>query len=334
MGILGGFKAVTKSGSTSGSVNAVKAEVAKKLVDYKENIQKVTAMLQDQTRTRFVVICIAEFLSISETKRLLQELKKNQIRASHVIVNQLVVENALSKEELSRLEALAEVGDLKIDPTLLEKTIHACRLTTARKEIQQKYLNELIAFESSNDILEGLCQVPLLSMEPTGNDAILYFSKLLMKDVNTKIASSTEPIVPSIGETVRVMQLEKSPQFNVSEGKVITKIDEVTGRVGVSILTENNKKKKLSLLPKNLSIVRTLPSPKKSIESDSATKESKVETESDIRKDHVDPGSDNSIMTKKVMKVIEEDPEIRDLVQTNPRLKDAIDDCASNPSML
>jgi anion-transporting ArsA/GET3 family ATPase len=42
------------------------------------------------------VVCIAEYLSISETRRLLQELERNRVRASHVFVNQLVVEHALS----------------------------------------------------------------------------------------------------------------------------------------------------------------------------------------------------------------------------------------------
>ena len=43
---------------------------------YRQGIQKVAKMLQDQERTRFVVVCIAEYLSICETRRLLQELKK------------------------------------------------------------------------------------------------------------------------------------------------------------------------------------------------------------------------------------------------------------------
>ena len=42
----------------------------------RQGIQKVAKMLQDQERTRFVVVCIAEYLSICETRRLLQELKK------------------------------------------------------------------------------------------------------------------------------------------------------------------------------------------------------------------------------------------------------------------
>ena len=42
----------------------------------RQGIQKVAKMLQDRERTRFVVICIAEYLSICETRRLLQELRK------------------------------------------------------------------------------------------------------------------------------------------------------------------------------------------------------------------------------------------------------------------
>ena len=60
-------------------------------------------MLQDQKRTRFVVVCIAEYLSISETQRLLQELAKNGVRASHIVVNQLVVKSALGKKELAEV---------------------------------------------------------------------------------------------------------------------------------------------------------------------------------------------------------------------------------------
>ena len=62
-------------------------------------------MLQDQKRTRFVVVCIAEYLSVSETQRLLQELQKNRVRVSHIIVNQLVVKSALGKEELAEVSA-------------------------------------------------------------------------------------------------------------------------------------------------------------------------------------------------------------------------------------
>jgi len=107
-----------------------KEEVAEMLESYKRGIQKVALMLQDQQRTRFVVVCIAEYLSVSESQRLLQELKKYKVRASHVIVNQPVIENALSKQELTELEELAEIGVVALDKELLSKTIHACRLNT------------------------------------------------------------------------------------------------------------------------------------------------------------------------------------------------------------
>jgi len=64
----------------------------------RQGIQKVAKMLQDQERTRFVVVCIAEYLSICETRRLLQELKKCQVTASHIVVNQLIDDYLTSNE--------------------------------------------------------------------------------------------------------------------------------------------------------------------------------------------------------------------------------------------
>ena len=84
-------------GSSSSKKRLVaKEDVAEMLENYRRGIQKVALMLQDQRRTRFIVVCIAEYLSVSETQRLLRKLKKNQVRASHIIVNQVVVESAQS----------------------------------------------------------------------------------------------------------------------------------------------------------------------------------------------------------------------------------------------
>ena len=129
------MKGLASTGSTTASAKraAAKKKISQNLEKYKRDIQKVALMLQDQARTRFVVVCIAEFLSVSETKRLLAELRGNQVKASHVIVNQLVTQDALDGKQLEELEALAEVGGLSLNQELLQRTIHACRLTTSRK---------------------------------------------------------------------------------------------------------------------------------------------------------------------------------------------------------
>jgi len=329
------FKGLTSASGTKAKKKVnMKEEISQKLIKYKESIQKVGSMLQDQERTRFVVVCIAEFLSISETKRLLQELKKNKVRASHVIVNQLVVKDALSREELNQLESMAEVGNLQMNQILLKKTIHACRLTTARKDIQHKYLAALKSCEETREILEGICEVPLLAEEVTGIEALSRFSKLLV--TNSFVTSNEEEnggtsIVensPSLGDVVRIMGLEKSPNLNGLEGKIISDVDMNTGRYGVSIVYQG-KTKSVALQPKNISIVRAVEFPEPSKKQPRLSEAKSDTLASDESGNDSNPISQNTM--NKAMTVLE-DPEVKEMIEQNPRVKAAVEDVIANPA--
>jgi len=333
------FKGLSTTGGTSSATKKIniKEEVSQKLIDYKHSIQKVATMLQDQTRTQFVVVCIAEYLSVCETQRLLQELVKNKVKASHVVVNQLVVEDALSAEELTQLERMAEVGDLQMDQSLLKKTVHACRLTTARKAIQQKYLNVLKGYDETKGMLDGICEVPLLAEEVTGIDAIVRFSHLLLTDVapnafaiDVEDKSMMATKVPrqdvlEVGNTVRIMGLEKSDYLNGLEGNIITEMNAKTGRYGVSIIYKGEIKK-LALQPKNISIVRSSGADLSSAEP--SKKHQRLDESNEIGDKNPPVASQNTI--SKAMGVLE-DPEIKEMIAKNPRLKDAVEDVLKNP---
>lgn len=350
---------VMKGMASSASLNrkSAKDEVATMLENYKRGIQKVALMLQDQRRTRFVVVCIAEYLSVSESQRLLQELKKNKVRASHVIVNQLVVDSALTKEELVELEELAEIGVVALDKELLSKTIHACRLTTARKGIQEKYLRQLKKFPETEKILDGICEVPLLAEEVTGVDALRRFAKYM---VNNPPSSEEKPSensgcpkrlydeqinsgqndeecdkmnvdsndidsswIPSAGDSVKIQGLVKAAQYNEKEGMIVSPLDPTTNRYGVRISPfQLDGKGEMRGKGKTLALHKQ----NLLLLHDTDAKKAKNNMDTDPI---MMPTSTEQNVNK--AKSLLDDPEIMKMVEENPKFKEAVLDCLENP---
>ena len=61
-----------------------------KMQGLKRSVEEVNAQFRDPTLTTFVCVAAAEFLSLFESERLIQELARNDIDVHNIIVNQVL----------------------------------------------------------------------------------------------------------------------------------------------------------------------------------------------------------------------------------------------------
>ena len=116
----------------------------------KERIEKVNKQFQDDDFTTFVAVCIPEKLSVYETSRLMEELAKQDIDLSNIVVNQVCTP----------------------DPT------KGCEQCLARRSMQDKYLKQI------EDIfnLHHVVHVPQGRREVIGEDLLIQFGSIIFGD--------------------------------------------------------------------------------------------------------------------------------------------------------
>ena len=63
-----------------------------KIDEYLPAVRQIKTEFKDPEKTSFVCVCIAEFLSLYETERLIVELMKLEIDTQSIVINQLLLD--------------------------------------------------------------------------------------------------------------------------------------------------------------------------------------------------------------------------------------------------
>lgn len=131
------------------------SEMMQKLEGMREVIGEVSKQFKDADLTTFVCVCIAEFLSLYETERMIQELNSYQIDTHSIVVNQL----------------------------LFPAQGSSCDYCNARRKMQKKYLEQIEELYEDFNVVK----IPMLTDEVRGTDKLASFSKMLVKPFDAPV---------------------------------------------------------------------------------------------------------------------------------------------------
>jgi len=136
-------------------------DAIRRLEDTQAKIKMVQSLFRDKEAMEFVIATIPTELAVSESRRLLQSLRKSGIPCKRIVVNQCVTESTAS-------------------------TYIKMKLTDQRRAM------EILRADPSLQALSRI-EAPYLDMEVKGVPALQYFGQMVWSDMASRVASEPGP---------------------------------------------------------------------------------------------------------------------------------------------
>mmetsp|Transcript_18860 Transcript_18860/g.32694 ORF Transcript_18860/g.32694 Transcript_18860/m.32694 type:complete len:712 (+) Transcript_18860:71-2206(+) len=148
-----------------GGANNIQEALTAKLEETSVVVDQVIKQFGDESQTTFVAVAIAEFLSVYETERLVQQLEKIGMHVNNIVLNQLLIDAIEQRSE-----------QFKDDEQAKHKAL--LQLCDARLSIQQKYVSQLLELYGEDF---HITQMPILDDEIRGAEKLRLFSSMLLR---------------------------------------------------------------------------------------------------------------------------------------------------------
>jgi arsenite-transporting ATPase len=174
-GLLGNISSMLGGGGEGGAADkaAAMARLYERLKHYHARIEQLAEMFRDNSKTKFVCVCIAQYLSVYETCRLMGELHSQHIACEHVVVNMLMPCNFAPLAGLAAPLVAAELSN----GSIATEVNHALELVGARARIQKSYIEQLYDAVGER---ATIVRLPLLPREVRGVEPLLALSQNLV----------------------------------------------------------------------------------------------------------------------------------------------------------